>query len=558
MAKELQVTVPDIGDYHDVPVIDVLVKPGDSVGKDDSLVTLESDKATLDVPAPAAGTVKSVTLKTGDKVSMGSAVLVLEVEGDAAPVAEEKPKAAAKPADKPVEKKVEPAGQEVAAKPAKKPSGGTLEVTVPDIGDYHDVPVIDVLVKDGDTVEKDATLLTLESDKATLDVPAPAAGVVKGLKIKVGDKVSKGTAVCTLENSGGDAAADEVPTESPVPATANSDTAETRPTPNDKPATPTAASSAPAAVTPDDGAIPYASPSIRKFARELGVNLLQVTGSGHGGRITQEDVQGFVKKSLASPTSVSSATAAVGNGIPPIPAVDFSPFGEIETKPLSRIRKLSAQFLHRSWVNVPHVTQTDEADITELEAFRKSASDESAKDGGPKLTLLPFVMKAVAKAMAAYPEFNASLSPDGESLILKKYLHLGFAADTPNGLVVPVVRNVDQKGIVQLAAETAELAKKARDGKLKPDEMKGGCFSISSLGGIGGGFFTPIVNAPEVGILGVSRGVTKPVWDGKTFQPRLMLPLSLSYDHRVIDGAYAARFIVYLVKLLSDLRRLAL
>ena len=576
MAKELQVTVPDIGDYHDVPVIDVLVKPGDRVGKDDALVTLESDKATLDVPAPEAGTVKSISLKTGDKVSMGSAVLVLEVGSDAAaaastnaeapaPSAKAPPKSdEAKPAAaKPAESK-----PDAPAKPGKPSGGGRAEVTVPDIGDYHDVPVIEVLVQDGDRVEKDATLLVLESDKATLDVPAPVAGVVRGLKIKVGDKVSKGAAVCTLEGAGGDGndeagsptATGPAKSESPQPASPDTERPEVTaaPTPTAAPRTATAASASPAATIGDGGAIPYASPSIRKFARELGVNLLQVTGSGHGGRITQEDVQGFVKKTLASPTSVAGGSAAAAGGIPPIPAVDFSQFGEIETKPLARIRKLSAQFLHRAWVNVPHVTQTDEADITELEAFRKSASEESAKDGGPKLTLLPFVMKAVAKAIAAYPEFASSIAPDGENLILKKYLHLGFAADTPNGLVVPVVRDVDRKGIVQLAQETAELAKKAREGKLKPDEMKGACFTISSLGGIGGSHFTPIVNAPEVGILGVSRGVMKPVWDGQAFQPRLMLPLSLSYDHRVIDGAYGARFIVLLVKLLGDLRRLAL
>ena len=425
-----------------------------------------------------------------------------------------------------------------------------LEVKVPDIGDYHDVPVIDVLVKDGDEVQAEATLLTLESDKATLDVPAPKAGVVRGIKLKVGDKVSKGSAVCTLEIAGGAepkaVAAPEATADAKPEAKAEAPKEEARPAPKAADAAPAPSSSSPN----DPGEIPYASPAIRKFARELGVDLAKVKGSGPKGRITHEDVQGFVKQALKSP----AAAATGGSGIPAIPAQDFSQFGPIETKPLARIRKLSAAHLHRSWLNIPHVTQTDEADITELEVFRKAQSEES----GVKLTLLPFILKAVAKSIQAYPEFAASLSPDGESLIMKQYLHLGFAADTPNGLVVPVVRDVDKKGLVALAQETAELAKKARDGKLKADEMKGGCFSISSLGGIGGSHFTPIVNAPEVGILGVSKGVMKPVWDGKAFQPRLMVPLSLSYDHRVIDGAYAARFIVLLVKLLGDIRRLAL
>ncbi|MDP3294890.1 MAG: dihydrolipoyllysine-residue acetyltransferase [Nevskia sp.] len=583
MATELKVTVPDIGDYQDVPVIEVLVKVGDTVEKDAALVTLESDKATLDVPAPEAGVVKSISIKAGDKVSMGAAVLVLETGGADAPVVEAvAPEKAASPSPLPspegrggkgvplplgvVDATAAGEGTPPAQK-ATKPvaSGAPIAVTVPDIGDYQDVPVIEVLVKDGDTVEKDQTLMVLESDKATLDVPAPSAGVVGGFKLKVGDKVSKGSAVCTIAGSspspatageGGDGGgspppADAPEADAPTPALPREDGGGS---PAKVPAT--APSEPAAAVASSSDAIPYASPSIRKFARELGVDLAKVSGSGPKGRITQEDVQSHVKKALAAPPA--AAGAAGGSGIPPIPAVDFSQFGAIETKPLARIRKISAAHLHRSWLNIPHVTQTDEADITELEAFRKEASDESARGGGPKLTLLPFVMKAVAKAMDAYPEFRASLSLDGESLIHKHYTHIGFAADTPNGLMVPVVREVDKKGLVQLAIETGELAKKARDGKLSGTDMKGGVFSISSLGGIGGSHFTPIVNAPEVGILGVSKAVMKPVWDGAAFQPRLMVPLSLSYDHRVIDGAYAARFIVALVKLLSDTRRLAL
>jgi len=554
MGKELEVKVPDIGNYDGVPVIDLLVKVGDKVEKETSLVTLESDKATMDVPAPEAGTVKSIKLKVGDKVSQGDAVLVLEL-ADSEPAAAPAKKEEAKPVktEPPAPKKEEPKAPEKAvAAPAKSSAPSKLPVTIPDVGNYDHIPVIEVFVKDGDTVEKDAPLLTLESDKATMDVPAPQAGIVSGLKIKVGDKVSQGDAVCTLETAGTaekveqpaaetKPAAEEKKTETPATAPGNLGEA-----PKAPPASPLPQASGAA------DAIPYASPGLRKFARELGVNLARVSGSGPRGRITRDDVQSFVKRALSSPAPATPVSGAAG--IPPIPVVDFSQFGSIETKPLARIRKLSAAHLHRAWLNIPHVTQTDEADITELEAFRKSQSEE----GGVKLTLLPFIMKAVAKAMQAYPEFASSLSPDGESLIFKKYLHIGFAADTPNGLVVPVVRDVDKKGIVQLAQETSELAKKARDGKLKGEEMRGGCFSISSLGGIGGSHFTPIVNAPEVGILGVSRSSIKPVWDGKQFQPRLMVPLSLSYDHRVIDGAYAARFIMLLGKLLGDLRRLAL
>jgi len=563
MAKELEVKVPDIGNYDGVPVIDVLVKIGDKVDKEASLVTLESDKSTMDVPAPEAGTVKSIRLKVGDKVSKGDAVLVLELAEDAAgaaaaPAPTPAAAAAAAPSPQPSpkgrgggEQSPLPLGE---GAPSKAAAPSKLAVTIPDVGNYDHIPVIEVFVKDGDVVEKDAPLLTLESDKSTMDVPAPQAGTVSGLKIKVGDKVSKGDAVCTLTGGAEQPAAAVAAAPSPQPSPKGR---------GGEPAPPPAAEAAVALPAsplppPGDAPIPYASPGIRKFARELGVNLALVSGSGPRGRITRDDVQSFVKRSLSSPAPAAPHAAPAGTGIPPIPAVDFSQFGPIQSKPLARIRKLSAAHLQRAWLNIPHVTQTDEADITELEAFRKSQSEEQVAAGGIKLTLLPFLMKAVARAMQAYPEFCASLAPDGESLILKQYLHIGFAADTPNGLVVPVVRDVERKGIVQLAQETGELAKKARDGKLKADEMRGGCFSISSLGGIGGSHFTPIVNAPEVGILGVSKAGIKPVWDGQQFQPRLMLPLSLSYDHRVIDGAYAARFIVLLVKLLQDLRRLAL
>lgn len=547
----MKVTVPDIGDYHDVPVIEMLVANGDAVEKDAPLLVLESDKAALEVPAPVSGIVRNLKLKLGDKVSQGVEICELEVDEAVSSPSGSEPEPAADVvpvADASVSNEVAtpaPSAAGVAAAPVAN-NDSRIDVAIPDIGNYHDVPVIEVLVKDGDQIEKDAPLLVLESDKAALEVPAPVSGTVQGLKLKIGDKVSQGAAVCVLIGAATSATAPALPVETPQPSVPAVKAVQ----PQHTDAAPIAP---PVVVTKNDGQVPYAGPATRKFARELGVDLSQVKGSAARGRIVIEDVQGFVKKQMSqAPGSGMLATA--GSGIPPIPAVDFAQFGEIETKPLARIRKLSAAHLHRAWLNVPHVTQTDEADITELEAFRKAQSEE----GGVKLTLLPFVIKAVAAAIKQYPEFASSLAPDGENLILKKYLHIGFAADTPNGLVVPVVRNADQKGIVQLAQETAELAKKARDGKLKADEMKGGCFSISSLGGIGGSFFTPIVNAPEVAILGVSKSQIKPVWDGQQFAPRLLCPLSLSYDHRVIDGAYAARFIVLLGKLLGDLRRLAL
>jgi pyruvate dehydrogenase E2 component (dihydrolipoamide acetyltransferase) len=541
MGNLIDVQVPDLGDFKGVPVIELLVKDGDTVEKDQALLVLESDKSTMEVPSPGSGIVRGFKVKLGDKLSKGDRICRLEnseaggVRSEAAPVESQEMNAttAAPPTAEP--------------SPNLTPHPSPLTVTIPDIGDYKNVPVIELLVKEGDAISKEAPLLVLESEKSTMEVPAPQAGTVRSLRLKVGDKVSKDDVVCVLETVGTVSA--PAPTAPAAPAPAAEKPASATPTPAMTAAAPAVPATTPA---PISGSVPHAGPATRKFARELGVDLALVQGSGAKGRIVVEDVQKFIKQRMTAPAAAPAA--ATGAGIPPIPAQDFSLYGEIEQKPLARIRKLSAAYLHRSWLNVPHVTQNDEADITELEAFRKSASDE----GGVKLTLLPFVMKAVSVAIRQYPEFGSSLSPDGGSLIMKKYCHVGFAADTPNGLVVPVVRDVWNKSITQLAQETAELAKKARDGKLKPDEMKGGCFSISSLGGIGGSHFTPIVNAPEVGILGVSRGVMKPVWDGKAFQPRLMLPLSLSYDHRVIDGAYAARFIVALVKLLGDLRRLSL
>jgi len=432
-----------------------------------------------------------------------------------------------------------------------------IEVKVPDIGDFKDIPVIEVLVKPGDTVRAEDPLVTLESDKATMEVPAPASGVVKELRLKVGDKVSEGAPVLVLEAA--DAAAEAkpaptpaAPTPAPAPAAAPVAAAPV-PVPAPRPSAPAAV--APAAADQSGAALSHASPSVRRFARELGVDLSRVKGSGPKDRVLKEDVQSYVKSELARPRGEGGG--GLGLSLPPLQPVDFAKFGPVTHQPLSRIKKISGGFLHRNWVSIPHVTQNDEADITELEAFRKAQAEE-LKKSGVKLTMLGFLMKAAVAALKRFPEFNASLSPDGESLILKNYFHIGVAVDTPNGLVVPVIRDVDKKGLVEIAKELADVSARMRDGKVSPADLQGGCFSISSLGGIGGSHFTPIINAPEVAILGVSKSAIKPVWNGREFAPRLMLPLSLSYDHRVIDGALGARFSTYLTTVLSDIRRLVL
>ena len=449
------------------------------------------------------------------------------------------------------------------------------EALVPDIGDFTGIPVIEILVAVGDTVAKDQGLVTLESDKATMEVPAPFAGVVRELKVKLGDNLSEGSVVAIIEAADAAAAAPSAPAPAaaapPVPAATPAPAAPAPVAAPPAPAAPAQTSAAPMgaglppvrfeadAVLPDK--VPYASPAVRLFARELGVDLARVAGSARGGRISKEDVQQFVKSALQGGAVAGAAGASTGGGnglnLLPWPKIDFSKFGEIETRELSRIKKISGANLARNWAMIPHVTQHDDADITDLEELRVALNKENEK-AGIKLTMLAFLMKAVTSALQKYPDFNASLDADGGTLVLKKYFHVGFAADTPNGLVVPVVRDVDKKGVIQIAQETGELAKKARDGKLGPADMSGGCFSISSLGGIGGTSFTPIVNAPEVAILGVSKSAIKPVWDGKQFAPRLILPLSLSYDHRVIDGASAARFTAYLAQLLADMRRVLL
>jgi pyruvate dehydrogenase E2 component (dihydrolipoamide acetyltransferase) len=546
----IQVKVPDIGGSKDVPVIEILVKPGDAVKPGDSLLTLESEKATLDVPAPSGGVVRELAVKVGDKVNQGTPLLTLEQEGATAQPAPAAPLArAAQPAAAPPVNgaSASPAAPKASA-PAAEPRASAVQIKVPDIGSYKDVPVIELLVKPGDAVKAGDSLLTLESDKATLDIPAPLAGVVRELTVKVGDRVGEGAPLLTLEPTG--AAAE------PAPPAASQPSAPSAPTPAPQPAlaadngAPAPSAARPAPVAGERTGMAHASPSIRKLARELGVDLLQVNGSGPKGRIVREDVQGFVKEALRD--GKPAAGRGTGLDLPPWPQIDFSQFGPIELQPLSRIKKISKSNLARNWVMIPHVTQFDEADITELERFRQELNQESASTG-VKVTLLAFLVKACVAALKKFPELNSSL--DGDQLVLKRYFHIGFAADTPGGLVVPVLRNADQKGVLELAREAADLAAKARAGKLSMADMQGGCFSISSLGGIGGTAFTPIINAPEVAILGVSRSAHKPVWDGAQFTPRLMLPLSLSYDHRVVDGALAARFTSHLSQVLGDMRR---
>ena len=558
----VEIQVPDIGDFDEVGVIELLVKPGDTVKAEQSLITVESDKASMEIPSSHAGVVKDLRVQVGDKVKQGSVVLTLEVvgavsESNSTPAQSQQAQAAIEK----IAKTPTPSAAPVAA-PAPDAAApvGPIEVRVPDIGDFKDVAVIELLVKPGDTVKLEQSLFTVESDKASMEIPSPAAGVIKELKVKIGDTVNIGDLVAVLEGSAGNAPAAVAPaapaaSAAPVPAAAVAAAA--------PPATAIASASVPAHQpgTPAAG-LPHASPSVRKFARELGVPLDEVRGTGPKGRITQDDIQGFTKAVMGGATqtkaqaakapAVSGGGSGVGLDLLPWPKVDFAKFGPVERKDLSRIKKISGANLHRNWVVIPHVTNHDDADITDLEAFRVQFNKENEKSG-VKVTMLAFMIKAAVAALKKFPEFNASL--DGDQLVLKNYFHIGFAADTPNGLMVPVIRDADKKGIVQISQEMGDLAKKARDGKLGPADMTGGCFSISSLGGIGGRYFTPIINAPEVAIMGVCKSSLEPKWDGQQFVPRLMLPLSLSWDHRVIDGAAAARFTAYLAQLLADMRR---
>lgn len=589
MSDLIEIKLPDIGDFDEVDVIEVLVSEGDAVQAEQSLITVESDKASMEIPSPQGGVVQSLIVKLGDKLKQGSVILKLKAaDGDAAAgkaATEEKTVAGtaskAAPAAPPAS---QASGTARPAEPAQAGSGQSAEgeaptesviiVAVPDIGDATDVEVIEIMVSVGDTVAKDQSLITVESDKASMEVPSSHAGVITAIKVKLGDKVSEGTEILEVASTqGGSVKADgSQPTEQ-APAVAPSQKAEqpvpdqdasaqvstvagsSQSAPMSKAVTrhsPTAAYAADA-VTPTN--LPHASPSVRKFARELGVDLSAIKGSGAKYRITKDDVRQYVKQFLSAGAGSAKTLGGGGFDVMDWPKIDFTKFGSIETRPLSRIKKISGANLHRNWVMIPHVTNNDAADITDLEALRVTLNRENQKEG-VKVTMLAFLIKAVVAALKKFPEVNASL--DGDNLVLKQYFHIGFAADTPNGLVVPVIRDADQKGILDIARETVDLSALAREGKLSPGQMQGGCFSISSLGGIGGTSFTPIINAPEVAILGVSRSAQTPVWDGKKFRPRLMLPLSLSYDHRVVDGAMAARFNAYLCNLLADFRRIVL
>ncbi|WP_111657242.1 dihydrolipoyllysine-residue acetyltransferase [Isoalcanivorax indicus] len=555
MSSEV-IKVPDTGSSDPVDVIEVSVKVGDTIAPEDTIVVLESDKATVEVPAPKGGKVSKLLVSVGDRVREGDPLLEVEAAADTA----EDSKAETSKPDKQDESKPEPAPKAASStkKTAAKTSGGSRDITVPDLGDIDAAELIELLVKEGDEVEAEQIIGVLESDKASLEIPSPAAGRISALAVKVGDRLSTGDALMTLSVSSSDDASDEASDDTPAasePApeakTASRDTREQgKPEPRDAADTRMRGAEAGAPSGPV-----HAGPAVRKLARELGADLAKVSGTGPKGRILKEDVHAHVKALLTE----KPAPAA---GVPgaPLPEIDFSKFGEIEEREQSKLRRVAAANLHRSWITVPHVTQFDEADITDLEAFRQSENQRLAKsargDAKPvKLTMLAFLVKACAVALREFPTFNSSLSASGETLILKRYIHIGVAVDTPNGLVVPVIRDADTKGILAIASEMGELAEKARNRKLTPGDMQGGSFSISSLGGIGGTAFTPIVNWPEVAILGVSRTQTKPVWDGKQFIPRDMLPLSLSYDHRVIDGADAARFTQFLAATLTDLRR---
>jgi pyruvate dehydrogenase E2 component (dihydrolipoamide acetyltransferase) len=567
----IEIKVPDIGDFDEVTVIELLVKPGDTVKAEQSLLTVESDKASMEIPSSHAGVVKELKVALGAKVSMGSLVLLLEVAGEA-PAATP---AVAAPVVEVHAQKEAPAQAVIASEATVvvAPSTGPVEVRVPDIGDFKDVTVIEVMVKVGDSIKLEQSLITVESDKASMEIPSSTAGVIKELKVKLGDKVNIGDLLAVLEGTAG-----------AVPAAAPSSVQNQASAQMEQASAATGSVAAPApalAVAPAHNptalavGLPHASPSVRKFARELGVPLAEVKGTGLKGRITDADVQSFTRSvmtgavqtaAIAAQQAAKPAGAAAndgaGLGLIPWPKVDFAKFGPIERKEMSRIKKISGANLLRNAIMIPAVTNHDDCDITDLEAFRVSTNletEKSAKAGNNasvKVTMLAFLIKACVAALKKFPDFNSSL--DGDALIYKQYFHIGFAADTPNGLMVPVIKDADKKGIFQISQEMSELAKKARDGKLSPAEMSGASFTISSLGGIGGRYFTPIINAPEVAILGVCKSTMEPVWDGKAFQPRLMLPLSLTWDHRVIDGAAAARFNVYLGQILGDFRRVLL
>ncbi|RMV74953.1 Dihydrolipoamide acetyltransferase, E2 component of pyruvate dehydrogenase complex [Pseudomonas caricapapayae] len=546
------IRVPDIGNGEG-EVIELMVKVGDRIEADQSILTLESDKASMEIPAPKAGVIKTMKVKLGDRLKEGDELFELEVEGEAAaaPAPAAEPAAAPAAAEKPADAAPAPAA---AAAPAPAASASVQDIHVPDIGSSGKAKIIELMVKVGDSIQADQSLITLESDKASMEIPSPAAGVVESIEVKLDQEVGTGDLILKLKVEGAAPAAAPAPAAS-APAAAPAK-AEAASPPAAAPAPKAEAAPAPAAPA-KDGAKVHAGPAVRQLAREFGVELSAVSATGPHGRVLKEDVQVYVKTMMQKAKEAPAGGTSGGSGIPPIPEVDFSRFGEIEEVPMTRLMQLGASGLHRSWLNIPHVTQFDQADITDLEAFRV-AQKGAAEKAGVKLTVLPLLLKSCAHLLKELPDFNASLAPSGKAVIRKKYVHIGFAVDTPDGLLVPVIRDVDQKSLLQLAAEAAALAEKARNKKLTANDMQGACFTISSLGHIGGTGFTPIVNAPEVAILGVSKATIQPVWDGKAFQPKLMLPLSLSYDHRVINGAAAARFTKRLSELLADIRTILL
>ena len=581
--RTVEVRVPDIGGSENVEIIEIAVSEGDEISEEDALITLESDKASMDVPSPYSGKLVSLELKEGDTVSEGDLIGTMEIAGEGDDDADDDTSDDdGDGADH--EEEADAIGEDDVEE--SDSDGGRQELRVPDIGGSENVEIIEVSVSEGDEINEEDALITLESDKASMDIPSPFKGKIVEVSVKEGDTVSEGDLIGYIEVAGSKPKADKADSKKKSDDSAKkssgdmSESKKSEPKKSDSKGKSGSASKDAKKDGGDYGGEPgpearrhqgesttgssvHAGPAVRLMARELGVELAEVKASGPKGRVLKEDVDAFVKQVMADrkkgggASAQSSAPAQGGAGIPPIPAIDFSQFGEIEEKPMGRLMKAGATNLHRSWLNVPHVTQFDEADITELEAFRKAMKDEAAQQGA-KLTPLPFMIKAAAHALAKYPQFNVSLHPDGDKLIQKKYFNIGVAVDTPNGLMVPVIRNVDQKGIVELAKEVIDLAGRAQEGKLKREEMQGGCFTISSLGSIGGTAFTPIVNAPEVAILGVSKSQMKPVWNGSEFKPRLMCPLSLSYDHRAVNGADAARFTAYLAAILTDIRRLTM
>ncbi|MDF3919260.1 pyruvate dehydrogenase complex dihydrolipoyllysine-residue acetyltransferase [Salinicola salarius] len=568
--RTVEIKVPDIGGSEGVEIIEVAVSEGDEISEEDTLITLESDKASMDVPSPYSGKIVSLSVKEDDSVSEGDLIGTMEIAGEGDDEDDADETASAEESDSTdgaeeqgsAEQDAEDQGEEEGGD-----EGGRKEIRVPDIGGSEGVEIIEVAISEGDEINEEDTLITLESDKASMDVPSPYKGKVVEVSVKEGDSVSEGDLIGYVEVAGAPGAGAKKPAESGAkkggeskPAPAKSDAGKQS---DAKPQKDVSGEPSPEARhkhgdDKTEGAHFHAGPAVRKLARELGVELSEVKGSGPKGRILKDDVDGFVKqvmKQRKSGGGAAPAAATGGTGIPQVPAIDFSQFGEIEEKPMSRLMRAGANNLHRSWLNVPHVTQFDEADITELEAFRKSMKAE-AESQGAKLTPLPFMIKACAYALRKFPQFNSSLHPDGDKLIIKHYVHIGVAVDTPDGLMVPVIRDADKKSLIELAKESVELAKKAQNKKLSREEMSGASFTISSLGSIGGTAFTPIVNTPEVAILGVSKSSMKPVWNGSEFAPRLMLPLSLSYDHRAVNGADAARFTAFLAQVLSDIRRM--